>query len=327
MTKKKSRKRRPTTYRAPAPIAAPAPSAPRPGILASLFTPRVSGTTGMPRLYTSFGRGFVTVAASPPLVLGAIVFPFFVWLVLISVGFQGPATVLANLLALPPIGTTFDYSLSISLFGAANGPVGILILAAFFAVRSAVIGIVFGLVVEMLQTGKATLSGVVRGLWVTPVVFAVTFIGFGLLILGQVAGAVLGLSLAFFVIIASVIASIYLFVFAPLCALTQGTGIGESIKTSVRAARMPGAGNLGVASVYGIVAIAISSVPGVGATIGLDPATATWVYISLIGVFHVSVMATFAYRWMCIEDEIPEPPVRQAAPPVKRVARSPRTER
>jgi hypothetical protein len=318
MTKKKSRKRRPATYRAPAPLAE-GPPAQRPGMLASLFAPRVSGTTGMPRLHTSFGRGFVTVMASPTLVVGAVVFPFLVWLILIAVGFQGPATVLANVMALPPIGTfTFDVPLSSSLFGTASGPVGLIVLAGFLALRSVLIGVVFGLVVEMLQTGKATLSGVVRGLWSSPVVFAVTFMSFGLYILGQVVGTIAGASLAFFVFIAVFIGSIYLFVFAPLSALTQGTGIGESIKISVRAARMPGAGNLGMASVYGIVAIAIAVAPGVGATIGLDPTPKSWVYISLISVFHVAVSATFAYRWLCIEDEVPDAPAPKAAAPARK---------
>jgi drug/metabolite transporter (DMT)-like permease len=41
-------------------------------------------------------------------------------------------------------------------------------------------------------------------------------------------------------------------------------------------------------------------------TFDVNPSPGTWVFVLLMNVFHVSALVTYAYRWMCIEDEVPE---------------------
>ena len=118
MTNKRKKKSRPASrpsgYRDPKPAAAPAR---RRGLLDTMFAPGTKGSTTMPRVRTALTRGVVTVLGSPVILIAPIVFLLLVWLVLIAIGYQGPFAPLANLLALPPVGTSVDGSLATGLFG------------------------------------------------------------------------------------------------------------------------------------------------------------------------------------------------------------------
>ena len=118
MTNKRKKKARPASrpsgYRDPKPAATPAR---RRGLLDTMFAPGTKGSTTMPRVRTALTRGVVTVLGSPVILIAPIVFLLLVWLVLIAIGYQGPFAPLANLLALPPVGTSVDGSLATGLFG------------------------------------------------------------------------------------------------------------------------------------------------------------------------------------------------------------------
>ena len=104
----------------------------------------------MPRVRTALTRGVVTVLGSPVLVIAPILYVLVVWLVLIAVGYQGPFAPLANLLALPPIGTSLDATLATSLFGLQGGLFGIII---FLVVRAIALALLTAAVVEALEDG------------------------------------------------------------------------------------------------------------------------------------------------------------------------------
>src|SRR5438477_1287623 len=117
MPDKRKNKNRTTSrgngYRAPAPPARQGSKTTnerwqKPGALGSILGPRVPADTAMPRPRASFARGFVTAGSSPLLLGLGFVLVFVFWLGLIAIGFEGPAAVLTNALAVPPIGTGLD---------------------------------------------------------------------------------------------------------------------------------------------------------------------------------------------------------------------------
>lgn len=296
---------RPSGYRDPKPTAAPAR---RRGILDSIFAPRVPGSTSMPRVRTAITRGVVTVLGSPALVVAPVMYLLLIWLALIAAGYQGPFAPLANLLALPPIGTSLDASLATSLFGLQGGLFGIL---AFLAARAIALGILTAAVVEALEDGRITRACLRRGLRALPVTFAICIIGVGILTLSSFFGPLLGPGFGILVQVGALVAGLYLFTFAPIIAVDEGRTMPESLARSVRAARIPGAGNLALAALYVVPSIAVVVAPGEpGSLFGVNPTIGAWVFVLLINLLHVALLATFAFRYLSVAHEVPEAPVR-----------------
>jgi hypothetical protein len=38
----------------------------------------------------------------------------------------------------------------------------------------------------------------------------------------------------------------------------------------------------------------------------VNPSPQVWVFVLFVNFLHVAAVATYAYRWMCVEDEVPE---------------------
>jgi hypothetical protein len=304
------KKRRRSGYRQPRPAAGNprvAPPAPRPGLLTSMFSARAAGSSNMPRVRSSIVRGIAVTVGTPILLVGTVALVLVAWIAALSFGYQGPAPRLASLLAMPPVGTLFDLQFTAAVSGVANGPAALLGMLPFAIARSVVTGVIFGLAVEVLDTGRASLSGARRGLLVSPMVLIVTVIQLGFFILaGYIGPLIPGLGL--FVVLGTVTAAVYFLAYAPIAQLREGRGVLESLSLSSRAARIPGTSALAMALLFTVPAIAIEQTPLGG--FGVNPSPLTWLFVLGVNVLQVSVMATFAYRWMCIEDEVPEPAVR-----------------
>jgi len=71
----------------------------------------------MPPIGRSLGRGLLTVASSPVLLLVALMAPPVVWLVVLASGYEGPPAPLVYALAVPPISTVFDLGAGSSAVG------------------------------------------------------------------------------------------------------------------------------------------------------------------------------------------------------------------
>jgi hypothetical protein len=316
MSNKKRKKTRqaprPTGYRDPRPAPAPAR---RRGILDSMFAPRVPGSTSMPRVRTAITRGVVTVLGSPALVLAPIVYLLLVWSVLIAAGYQGPFAPLANLLALPPIGTSVDASLATSLFGLQGGLYWII---AFLAARAVALALLTSAVVEALEDGRVTGASLRRGLRALPVTFAICIIGVGILTLSSFFGPLLGPGFGILLQVGALVVGMYLFTFAPIIAVDEGRTMPESIGRSIKAARMPGAGNLVLAALYVVPSIAVIVVPGKpGNLIGVNPTIGAWVFALLVSLLHLALLAAFAFRYLSVAHEVPEPAERPPASAVR----------
>jgi hypothetical protein len=313
--KRKKRSRpapRPSGYRDPRPSPAPAR---RRGILDSMFAPRVPGSTSMPRVRTAITRGVVTVLGSPALVVVPALYVLLVWLALIAAGYQGPFAPLANLLALPPIGTSLDASLATSLFGLQGGLFGIIV---FLAARAVALALLTAAVVEALEEDRVTRAGLRRALRALPVTFAVCIIGVGILTLSSFFGPLLGPGFGILLQVGALVVGLYLFTFAPIIAVDEGRTMPESLARSVRAARIPGSGSLMLAALYVVPSIAVIVAPGKpGNLIGVNPTIGAWAFAMLIDLLHVALLATFAFRYLSVAHEVPEPPERPPASVVR----------
>jgi hypothetical protein len=311
--RKKSRPApRPSGYRDPKPAAAPARKR---GILDSMFAPRVPGSTSMPRVRASLTRGVVTVLGSPALVVAPMLYLLLAWSVLIATGYQGPFAPLANLLALPPIGTVIDASLATSLFGF---QAGLYWIVAFVAVRAIGLALFTAAVVESLEDGRVTRACLGRGLRALPVTFAACIIGIGIFTLSSFFGPLLGPGLGILLQVGALVVGTYLFTFAPIIAVDERRSVPVSLTRSIRAARIPGAGNLALAALYVVPSIAVIVGPGEpGSLIGVNPPTGAWVFAILINLLHMALLATFAFRYLSVAHEVPEPPQRPPSSTVR----------
>src|SRR5439155_8255392 len=173
------------------------------------------------------------------------------------------------LLALPPIGTSFDIAMTSRLF-AGTGLIGIFVL---IAVRALVFGPFASFAVDALTETSLDRWTLIRGLRILPVTLAVNLLALGVTMVGTILSGFLGSGIGLLAAIATFAAGVYLLSYAPVIAATEGRSVPESLARSVRAARMPGTTNLTFASIYAIGAIAVF-VAGSRGPLGVNPSPA-----------------------------------------------------
>ncbi len=312
-------------YRAPRPAAEVPESGMGPkkgkGFLSAILEPRPRTGTAMPKAWNSIGRGLVTVAASPLILLVAFGSVFAMWMMLLALGFQGPIARLASGLVLPPLGTgIIDVQLSSELAGAPRNALSVLAIVPFLLVRSLILSVIIGLVVEALESGVATWVGVVRGLRRVHVVLSVHILGLALVTVSGFLAPLLGPGIGILAFIASLVVGVYLFVFAPVIAVRQGLSMPDCLKRGWRTARVAGMGNLGMATMYVIPVVAIlvgGSAPRWSVSLlGVNPPYTGWIFILGVAFLQVGYIAAFAFRWMSVEAEAPT--AERAPPPPAR---------
>ena len=304
----KNPKKGPGGYRAPSGNgAAAAEGAPRRrGLLDGLFAPRAVGVSSMPKIPASLWRGTVAVLSTPAIVVAVPLIVLMEWAAAVALGFQGPFSVFASALALPPIGTGFDGGLATSLYGAQTG---LFLLLGFVALRAVIMSLLTAVIVQVLDEDRVTPDVIRRGLRIIPTSLAVGIIDMFLLTLSSILVQILGGGIGLLLQIGALVAGLYLFVFAPIMAVAEGRSMPESLARGIRAARMPGSGNLALAAIYVIPAIAITVVPGLpGKLIGVNPTVGAWLYVIVVNLIQLIFLATFAFRYLSVTDEVPEPP-------------------
>lgn len=314
MTNKNKGKRAPTGAVADRRQAQSGGAAARPakrrGLLDAIFTPRVAGTSPMPRIRTSLARGVVTVTATPILLVGTAAIVAVQWLVALALGYQGPFALFVTALALPPVGTSFDATLSTSLFGLRGGFFAIV---GFVVVRAVIQALLVAAIVEVLRgslLGRWTLERAIRAL---PVALGVNVAGVGLLTLGSLIGPLLGPTFVLMIQLATLIGGVYLLSFALVIAADEGRRMSDALGRSLRAARLPGSGNLSLAAIYVVGSVALLVAPGKpGAELGVNPSVTAWVVVLVANLLHVIVQAAVAFRYLSVAAEVPEgPPQRR----------------
>jgi hypothetical protein len=282
-------------------------------MLDSIFAPRAAGSTSMPRIRSSLARGVTVVAGTPALAAGAIVFPVLEWLAALALGYQGPFALFVSATALAPVGTSFDATLSTALFGLQGGFIAIL---GFVVLRAIVQALMIGAIVDVLHgstLGRWTLA---RALRTFPVALAVGLAGVGLLTLASILGPLLGPAFGLLIQMAALVGGVYLLGFAPVIAAEEGRRLPDTMGRSIRAARIPGAGNLTLAAIYVVASVALLVAPGKpGSDLGVNPSVGAWVLVLVANLLHVAMQATLAFRYLSIADEVPEPAAKRRPEP------------
>jgi len=267
----------------------------------------------MPPIGRSLGRGLLTVASSPALIVIAVVVVPLAWMALLAIGFEGSPSRLVDVLALPPISTYFDLGTGASIVGI--GPAFLVYTAFAIVIRSVVYAVLSGLIVEALEDGRVSTYGLLRGLRVIPTVIVVQILSFSLIVAGNLVFPVLGPGIGFLAFVAALVGGLFFLGFAPTAAIRQRHGIAETIRRSGRAAMLPGSRHLVFCSLYFFIAlpVVVGFAPG-GGDITANPTLATWVFALAVNVLHLGFMAALSYRWIVAEPSVPEQPVRRRQP-------------
>lgn len=272
-----------------------------------------AGGSPLPPVMRSLGRGFLAVAVQPVLLVGVLLIVLLTWLGLLALGFEGAPSRMVDALAMPPISTYFDLGTGASLYGIGTG--FLVFTLAALAVRTVVYSVLAGVVVETLEDGRVSLSGVLQGVRALPTVLIVQAFSFSIIVFGNIVFPVLGPGIGFLGFVASLVAGLFFLGFAPTAAVRQGRTAMETIRRSGRAALMPGGRHLLLCSLYFFLAlpIVVGFSPG-GTDITANPTFGTWAFVFAVNVAHVGFMATFAYRWIVAEPSVPEEPIRRRRP-------------
>jgi len=269
---------------------------------------RGTGDSGWPSIPRSLARGALTVGSSPVLLLVPFLFVFTAWVGLVMLGLEGPVWLLANMAALPPVGTFFDLAIGENIFGAS--PLALTATAGLIIARSAFLAAVSGLIVEALEGTPSGSAGLRRGSRALPALLAVNVISFSAILASRLVLPFLGPQFAFLGSILVLAALVYYLAAAPAAAIREGRGVQETLRRSARAAAMPGSRHLILSVIYVFVAYPplILFTPH-GNQLSVNPIVATWIYALVATFIHMSFLAAFCYRWMAIEPEVPAQPV------------------
>jgi hypothetical protein len=280
---------------------------PRRGLLSGMSAPPMDE---MPKMRTAFARGLAGTWSSP-LVVGALIAWLLVeWVTIVALGYPGPIALLAHLSAPTPLSTITDLSISTGILGVRSGLLFVFGVAAVHALWSSVL---VGLAMETIESGRASRWGAVRGLRAYPITFALHVIGVAVLFASQIVVAVGGASLAFFLQIAVLVLVVWAFAFAPVIAISEHRRLMDSLGRSIRAARLPGSGNLTFAAIYVVPVFATFLSPQVpGALLDVNPPFTAWSFVVLMNLLHAAVLGAFAMRYLAIADEVPDAPARTA---------------
>jgi hypothetical protein len=259
----------------------------------------------MPRLRSSLAHGLLASFSSPAIVGIAFGVVAVGWLAALAFGYEGPFAAFVNILAIPPVGTFFDGNLASALFGPRLGLIAIF---GFLLLRALVMAVLTGMVVDALQIGRPSVWSAVRGLRVFPTTLAVNIAGIALLTITPLVSQLLGAGIGFLLSVAAIVAGVYLFVFAPVIALSEGRGMPDAMSRSMRAARMPGAGNLRLAALYAFPSLLLYSIPLPGHLIGVNPSVLAWLMAFSVDLLHVGLFGTFAFRYLSVAHAVPDAP-------------------
>ena len=271
------------------------------------------GPSPMPPIGRSLGRGLLTVASQPAIVIASIVVVAATWLGLIAIGFEGSPSRLVDVLALPPISTYFDLGTGNSAFGV--GPSFLIFLGVALVVRTLVASMFWGVILEALLDGRVSLYGLLLGLRAIPTVLAVNVLSFSIIVAGNLIFPILGPGIGFLGFVAALVAGLFFLGFAPTAAMREGRPVVEELRRSGRAAMLPNTRQLVLCSLYFFLAlpIVVGFAPG-GSGITANPSLVTWLFAFVVNVIHLGFWAAFAYRWVVAEDDVPDEPVRRKAP-------------
>ena len=272
----------------------------------------------VPGILSALRTALLAVTTAPLLLAIPFLFVFLLWTVLVLLGLQVPPSGLVDAMGIPPISTVFDFGVAQAIFGYA--PSSLLLAFVIAVARAVVLAILSGLMIDVLEGSKPSMYGLLRGIRAIPTVVAANFLIITATVFGTQLFVLLGPGLSLLGSLAVLIGGLYFLVFAPASAVREGRNIQESIRRSGRAARLrfPGGSHLIMVMAYFLVGLplllfAAGRVPG-GADATANPSIAVWAMVLIATFVHMVFLAAFYARFMGVEPDIPDKPVRRQRP-------------
>jgi hypothetical protein len=288
-------------------------SPPRPGLFGGLFGRRSTGPSPLGRLATALGRGFLAVGGSWPILLVSFVALFVEWAVPIAMGTRTTPRFLVTAMALPPVGSAIDYQSAQALGGTAGVVVGF----ALLVLRAFVVAVLAGLIIGVLEGGRASLRDARRGLRAVPFVVAMNVVGLSALLVGGSLLQVLGFGLQFLGNVMLITALLYFLGFVPAVAVRERLGLIDTLRRSRAAASLAGGQQFTFCLLYVVALLFVLPLLGTlnesGGLITANPSVSAWLYGMVATYVNVSFLAALSYRWMAAEPYLVTQPVRRRA--------------
>lgn len=288
-------------------------SPPRPGLFGGLFGRRSTGPSPLGRLTTALGRGFLAVGGSWPILLVSFVALFGEWAVPIAMGTRTTPRFLVTAMALPPVGSAIDYQSAQALGGTA----GIVVGFALLVLRAFVLAILAGLIIGVLEGGRASLRHARRGLRAVPFVVAINVVGLSALLVGGSLLQVLGFGLQFLGNVMLITALLHFLGFVPAIAVRERLGLIDTLRRSRAAASLAGGQQFTFCLVYVVALLFVLPLLGTlnesGGLITANPSVSAWLYGMVATYVNVSFLAALSYRWMAAEPYLATQPGRRQA--------------
>jgi hypothetical protein len=271
-----------------------------------------------PGILAALRTGLVAVAGTPVLVAIPFAFVFLLWTFLVLIGLGVPPSGLVDGMGIPPLSTVFDFGVAQAIFGYA--PASLVLAVGIAAVRAVVWAILAGLLIDVLEGARPSMYGVLRGVRAIPTVVAVNILIIAATVFGTQILVLLGPGLSLLGSLGVLIGGLYFLVYAPASAVREARGVQESIRRSGRAARLrlPGGSHLVMVMIYFLVGLPVllyagGKVPG-GADATANPSIGVWVVVLIATLIHVVFLAAFFSRWIAIEADVPDKPIRRQRP-------------
>ena len=272
---------------------------------AAAATPTRLGPGVFPTFRSSMAGGIVAATASPVVIALPFVFVLLIWLGLQALGLEVFPAAMVQALAIPPVGSSFDFSAAATIYGI-NGAAFALIVGLTI-VRSVIWSLLVGMLDEALEYRSVSLVGVLRGLRAFPAILVYDYLSFAIVLIGTFFVPVfLGSSIGQTSTLLSMIGGLFFLAFVPAAAVRLQLSPREAVARSSKAARLPGwPRHLLMVVVYFLLSqIVVFLSPG-ASQITNNPGIATWAFV-LAGTFlNMVFLGALIHRWKAVEDVVP----------------------
>ncbi|MDP8956065.1 MAG: hypothetical protein M3N24_03785 [Actinomycetota bacterium] len=263
-----------------------------------------------PSLPVSLARGMRAVGTSPALLVTTFLGALGLWLAYSAYGVDLAASPSGMILleSLPPLQSFLDVQLLAAGRPAASSTIIGLGLGVM-AFRALLVMVWITLILRSLRGDgpeDATDAPSNRqGIRKYPVMLGIQAVLLMLMFAAlAVAPAFLGAQLGQLGVIVSLLAGIYFLVFAPVIAVTEGAGLRESFRLSVRAARIPGPRHMILTFSYVAFSLFILATAPVSPLFEATPSIVVWLYALFVAFIHVSVLAALTFRWLFVREHV-----------------------
>ncbi len=263
-----------------------------------------------PTLPVSVARGMRAVGTSPALLVTTFLGALALWLAYTAYGVDLAASPSGMILleSLPPFQSFLDVQLLAAGRPASSSTIiglGLGVMAA----RALLVTVWITLIVRSLRGERPEQATEARsnrrGIRKYPIMLGIQAVLLMLMFAAlAVAPGFLGVQLGQLGVIVALLAGIYFLVFAPVIAVTEGVGLRESFRLSVRAARIPGPRHMVLTFSYVAFSLFILATAPVSPVFEATPSIVVWLYALFVAFLHVSVLAALTFRWLFVREHV-----------------------